>query len=123
MKKYVFTIRDDVCLANGKDVEATELLAKMKLWGEVEDYDRSVSAVKAEYQATVDNLTAQLSAIKYQELTEDEIDLVLAYRANKAKISAGFLNRIGELEGELVDIKNEDMIRAEKILALFNKEA
>ena len=123
MKKYVFTVRDDVCIANGKDAEATELLAKMKLYGTVEDYDRATATMKAEYQANIDNLSIQLSAIKDQELTADELDVVLNYRANKAKISEGFLNRIGELEGELVEIKNEDMIRAEKILALFNKEA
>ena len=123
MKKYVFTVRDDVCIANGKDAEATELLAKMKLYGTVEDYDRANATMKAEYQANIDNLTAQLTAIKEQELTADEIDMVLAYRANKAKISEKFINRIDELEGELVEIKNEEQIRCEKIMALFNKEA
>ena len=120
MKKYVFTIRDDVCLANGKDVEATELLGKMKLWGEVEDYDRSISGVKAEYQATVDNLTTQLSAIKDQELTADEIEIVLAYRACKTTISDRFLRRINALEGELSDIKTEEQVRLEKIMAILN---
>ena len=122
MKKYVFTVKDDVCTANGKDVEATELLAKMKLWGEVVDYDRAIAVVKAEYQTTVDNLTAQLSAINEQKLTEDELQIVLAYRDCKTAISNKFTNRIDELEGELVSIKNEDMLRAEKILALFSRE-
>lgn len=123
MKKYVFTIRDDVCTANGKDVEATELLEKMKLWGDVEDYDMAISAVKAEYQATVDSLTTQISAIKEQELTEDELEIVRAYRASKAKISEKYVTRINALEGELAEIKTEEQIRSEKIMAILGREA
>ena len=33
MKKVVFTIKDDVCAANNRDVNATNLLEKMKLRG------------------------------------------------------------------------------------------
>ena len=120
MKKYVFTIRDDVCTANGKDVEATELLAKMKLYGEVEDYDRAIATVKAEYQSNIDSLTTQISAIKEQELTEDEFKIVLAYRACKSAISEKYLHRINALEGELSEIKTEEQIRLEKIMAILN---
>lgn len=123
MKKYVFTIRDDVCTANGKDVEATELLAKMRLWGEVEDYDRAVSVVKAEYQANIDNLTTQITAIKEQKLTADELKLVLAYRACMDEIIAQYIARINMLEGELEGIKTEEQIRLEKIMAILNKNA
>lgn len=123
MKKYVFTIRDDVCNANNKDVEATELLTKMKLYGTVEDYDRSIAIIKAEYQSNIDNLTTQLTNIKDQELTADEIEIVLAYRLAKAKISEKFISRIDELEGELSEIKAEEQIRLEKIMAILNKDA
>ena len=107
MKKYVFTIRDDVCTANGKDVEATELLAKMKLWGEVEDYDRAIAAVKAEYQATVDNLTTQITAIKEQELTVDEMRMVVAYRENKAEVVSRYIAEAESYKNELAGIKTE----------------
>lgn len=101
MKKYVFTIKDDVCAANGKDVEGTELLAKMKLWGDVEDYEVAVAAIRAEYETTIKNLTAQLTAIKDQELTNDEISLLNAYRTCKKATGDLYQARIAALEGEL----------------------
>lgn len=107
MRKYVFTIKDDVCVANGKDVEATELLTKMRLWGDVEDYDVSVSAVKAEYQATVDNLTTQLTAIKEQELTNDEMAMIEAYRKIKALVVAGYIDEAEAYKTELLAVRGE----------------
>lgn len=121
MKKYVFTIKDDVCAANDKPVEATELISKMRLWGDVEDYDGAIAAVKAEYQATVNNLTAQLQAIKEQELTDDELRLVLSYRACKAAISEKYQNRIDTLEGQLEDIKVEEKNRLDQIMAILGQ--
>lgn len=106
MKKYVFTIKDDVCAANGKDIEASELIAKMKLWGDVEDYEKVVASVRAEYQAVVDNLTAQIAAIKNQELTDDEIALLNAYRSCKKTTGDKFQVRIDALENQLVEISN-----------------
>lgn len=104
MKKFVFTIKDDVCAANGKDTEATELLAKMKLWGDVEDYEHALVAVRAEYQAVIDNLNAQLAAIKDQELTDDEIVLLNAYRGCKQSTGNVFQTRIAALENELAEL-------------------
>lgn len=119
MKKLVFTVKDDVCAANGKDVAATELIEKMKLYGNVEDYERVVATVRAEYQATVDNLTAQINAIKAQDLTPDELELVKAYRACKDKISGAYETRIGTLENQLDDIRAEEQTRLEKIMAIL----
>jgi hypothetical protein len=121
MKKYVFTIKDDVCAANGKDVNATELLAKMKLWGDVTDYDKATAQERAEYQTVVDSLTAQLGAIKAQELTDDEIVLLNAYRECKAKNAAVYDARIDELEGQLDDIRIEEQQRVEQIIALLQR--
>ena len=108
MKKYVFIIKDDVCAANGKDVNATELLQKMKLWGDVVDYDKETAVLRAEYQASIDNLAAQLNAVKAQELTPDEIAMVAAYRENKAVIGEKYQVRIDALEGQLEEIKVEN---------------
>lgn len=109
MKKYVFTIKDDVCIANGKDIEATELLSKMSLWGDVEDYDTAISAVKAEYQATVDNLTTQLTESKEQNpnLTEDESRMLLSYRENKSMVVADYIAEAEAYKSELGLVKSE----------------
>ena len=104
MKKFVFTIKDDVCAANGKDLEASELIAKMKLWGDVEDYERAVASVRTEYQAIIDNLNTQLAAIKEQELTDDEIIFLNFYRERKAILGKVYEARIGKLENELDEI-------------------
>jgi hypothetical protein len=66
MKKVVLTVKEDVCAVNCKDPAATELIEKMKLWGDVTDFDDEVKAVKAEYQKSLDNLAAQVNAIKEQ---------------------------------------------------------
>ena len=46
MKDYAFIIKEDVCAANGKDVEATELIQKMKLWGEVKPLEDVLASVR-----------------------------------------------------------------------------
>lgn len=120
MKKYVFTIKDDVCAANGKDIEATELLAKMRLWGDVEDYEKATAAERAEYQATIDGLTAQLSAIKSQELTDDEIVLLNSYRACKKATGDAYQARIDTLEQQLEDISTGYQKKIEQISALIS---
>ena len=119
MKKYVFTVKDDVCAMNGKDINATELLEVMKHYGSVEDYDSVFANVKAEYQATVDNLTAQINVMKAHDLTPDELELVKSYRACKDRISAGYESRIGTLETQLAEIRSEEQTRAEKIMAIL----
>lgn len=119
MKKYVFTIKDDVCAANDKDIEATDLLAKMKLWGDVEDYEKVIAPVKEEYQRMVDNITAQLNAIKAQELTDDEIVLLNAYRGCKGATSEAFLHRISALEEQLAKDRADYQKKAEQISELL----
>lgn len=122
MKKYVFTIKDDVCAANGKDIEATELLEKMKLWGDVEDYEKAVATVRAEYQATIDGLNSQLAAIKSQELTDDEINLLNAYRACKKATGDAYQARITELEKKLDEDRATYLKKAEQISLLLCQE-
>ena len=121
MKKYVFTVKDDVCAANGKDVNATELLTKMKLYGDVVDYDKATAAERAEYQSVVDSLSAQLDVIKAHNIPEEELVLLTAYRECKARLAAGYETRIDALEGQLDDIRVEEQNRIEQILALLKK--
>ena len=46
MKKIIFTVKDDVCAANGKDLNATDLINKMKEYGSVESYDVVIDPIK-----------------------------------------------------------------------------
>lgn len=118
MKDYAFIIKEDVCAANGKDVEATELIQKMKLWGEVKPLEDVLASVRKEYQTIIDNLTAQYNAIKAQELTPDEIVLLNSYRDCKAVTGEAYEKRISGLEQCLEDVRISSKKRAEQIAQL-----
>lgn len=121
MKKVVLTIKDDVCAKNGKDVNATELLTVMSHYGTVESYDSVVAKDKAEYQATIDNLNAQLNAIKEQELTVDEIKMVKAYRENKSAVVAEYVAEAETYKSQLNAIKTEHEQRVARLKALLEE--
>ena len=122
MKKVVLTIKDDVCAKNGKDVNATELLTVMSHYGTVESYESVVAKDKAEYQATIDNLTAQLTAIKEQELTVDEIKMVKAYRENKTSVVSAYVAEAENYKSQLQAVKNEHEQRVAKLKAILGDE-
>ena len=116
MKKVVLTIKDDVCAKNGKDANATELLTVMSHYGTVESYDAVVAKDKAEYQATIDNLNAQLTAIKEQELTVDEIKMVKAYRENKSAVVADCEKKLNAM-AETLRLGNEKLAQAKAVIS------
>ena len=122
MKKVVLTIKDDVCAKNGKDVNASELLTVMSHYGTVESYESVVAKDKAEYQATIDNLTAQLTAIKEQELTVDEIKMVKAYRENKTLVVSAYVAEAESYKSQLQAVKNEHEQRVAKLKAILGDE-
>jgi hypothetical protein len=101
MKKYVFTIKEEICVAHGKDPAATELLKVLPHYGTVEDYDSIVADVKLDSQATIDKLTSHIKSIEEQELSDDEIALLRTYRANKESVTAAHLARENELTKQL----------------------
>lgn len=113
MRKIVFTIKDEVCQANGKDVNATELLTVMTKFGSIEDYDKVVALEKAEYQSTIDSLNRHISEIADQKLTADEIKFVNQYRALKQENGKVYEGRIVQLENQLAADKtmHENVIR------------
>ena len=115
MKKYVFTVKEDICNANNKDINATELLSIMSHYGTVVDYDKDTAVVKAEYQAAIDNLNVQLSAIKDQELTVDEIAMIKAYRDAKNSVIVQYTDTIKTYEGTLNNLRTEFENRIAKI--------
>ena len=113
MQKYVFTVMDDVCQANGKDVNATELLSKLRLYGKVEKYEEVVARNNKEYEDVIASLNAAYDAIAAQNLTSDEIAMVNTYRANKEEISKSYVAENNVLKNELASIKakQENILR------------
>jgi hypothetical protein len=120
MKKLVFTIKDDVCTANAKDVNATRLLEVMKGYGTVEDYDAHVAGIKAEYQKTLDNVVAQNEAIKQQNLSDEEIAIVNAYRTQRAKAVKVYEDENAGLKKTLADVKAKHEATIELISNAIN---
>ena len=89
MKAYVFTMKEDICSANGKtESQKQEVLKVLNHYGTVEDFEQVVAADRAKYQAVIDNQLKQINAIKDQELTDDEIAMVVAYRNAKSGVVA-----------------------------------
>lgn len=121
MKKYVFTVKDDTCLANGKDVNATQILDVMRTYGTVEDYDTHVAVIKQEYQKTLDNLVAQNRAIEEKNLTDDEFAIVMEYRRQRAKAVQVHIDERDEARQTLATVKAEHEKTIEMIANVINK--
>lgn len=121
MKAFVFTVKDDVCTANNKDVNATKILEVMRTYGTVEDYDEHVKAIKNQYQASLDNVVAQNEAIKEQNLTSDEIELVNAYRKLRAQATKSYITENDTLRKQLEEIQAENEKRNDAIAVLIGR--
>jgi hypothetical protein len=121
MKKLVLTIKDDVCLANGKDVNASRLIEVARTYGTVEEFDSVVAQIRAEYQTTLDNVVAQNEAIKAQNLTDEEIAIVNAYRTQRAKAVKVYQDENAGLKQTLEDVKTEHERTIELISNVINK--
>lgn len=103
MKKYLFHVLEDVCIENNKDPSAvTKLLEVMSHYGYVDDYDNVVSAVCADHQKTIDNLTAQIKKYESLNLTQDEICLLNAYRLCKTDVEKVHTEKEVALSNQLI---------------------
>lgn len=122
MKKVVLTIKEDVCVKNNKDVNATELLNVMAHYGTVETYEAATAKDKAEFQATIDSLNKQLNDIKEQELTVDEIKMVKSYRENKTSVVSAYVAEAEQYKNQLQAVKNEHEQRVAKLKAILGDE-
>ena len=122
MRRFVFTIKDDVCSANGKDsAKQAELINVMKGYGDVEDYEAVLSSERTKYQAIIDNQTKQIESIKEQELTADDMKIVKIYRECKAINDAEHLAKINELVAQLEAVKAESEKRTAKIREILGE--
>lgn len=118
MIKVVLTVQSDVCVKNGKDVNATELLKRMATYGTVENFNDCVKAIETDYQKTIDNLVAANEAIKAQNLTAEEIVWLSFIRERKAIETDGFVKQIAARDKIIEDVRADSQKRAEQ-LALF----
>lgn len=117
IKKYVVTVKGNTCDENGKD--AALFPDKARLYGEVEDYDVNMAAVKEEYNREYNELKANYEAIKSLKLTADEVTFLNVYRKLKAEINAAHVSEKETLKKQLADIKAENEGRIAKIAAIL----
>ena len=114
MKQFVFTMQDDVCNAHNKtEFQKQEILKKLVEYGTLEDFDTVLASERAKYQQVIDNQTKQIEAIKEQELTQDEMAMVKAYRiaisgvvAQHKAVEDECRKTIATLEDTLTQFKN-----------------
>lgn len=122
MLKFVVMVQDDVCLKNGKDPNATELLKKAATYGKVVPFDDCVKDIKAEYEKTIGNLNAMNEAIKAQNLTEEEIAIVNAYRTQRAIAVKVHIEEKEKLRHTLEEVKAEHERTIAVIANVINKK-
>lgn len=114
MKQFVFTMLDDVCTLNNKtEAQKQEVLKVLTHYGKVEDFDTVLASERAKYQEVIDNQTKQIEAIKEQDLTQDEMAMVKAYRiaisgvvAQHKAVEEECRKTIATLEDTLTQFKN-----------------
>lgn len=113
MAKWVLDVREDVCLANGKDVQAVELLKVMRAYGEVTPFETAVANKIAPLQNTIDNLVKRIEEIEDQNLTDGEMSVVKALRlvidgevAKHEAVEAECRKTITTLEDTLTKLKS-----------------
>lgn len=119
MTNVVLKVKESIALANGKDPAATELIAKMKLWGEVTTLEDELAKVINEYQKELDRVTAQFNAIAAQQLTPDEIIFLNCYRERKDEFGAEKDRVIAEQQKMLEDLRESFKRRSEQIAQLI----
>ena len=118
MKKLIVTIKDEVCLKNGKDAASqAKLLEVLTHYGSVEDYNRHIATLEAGWQKSLDEMTAQYNAIADQNLTKDELCMVKAYRESKADVVCEYTVKIDELTETLRNVKEKQEQTKALILA------
>lgn len=108
------TFKEDVMATNNKtEANVNELLNVMAHYGSVESYEAATAKDRAESQATIDGLNKQLSDIKEQELTIDELNIVRSYRIAKKSVVDKYVAENESLKESLrkADEKAKDMSR------------
>lgn len=99
MTKYVFTAREDIMLEHGKDNEKLSLLlAKMREYGTIEDYDTVVAKITAEGADELARFKSQYEVVKLRDISDDEAEVVNKIRDISEKISATYRQKYDTLK-------------------------
>lgn len=94
MTKYVFTVREDIMVGNGKGSEQLSmLLTKMREYGVIEDYDTVISKVSAEKDDELINLKQKYDAVALRDVSDDEAEIVNKIRDIADKLSSVYKNK------------------------------
>lgn len=118
IKKYAFTVKEEVMSANNKTLgQLQELLGVLSHYGVVADYDADRKAENAEYQASIDGLKSQLETLKADpriSVTADELEIIKVCRLNvakheadKDKVIAEYQTAVTKLEDTLSQFKTK----------------
>lgn len=99
MTKVVFTIKDDICAKNGKDVKATELFSVMSKYGTIENFDTVMAKEKAELNSIINGLNAKLETIAEYNVSETELPVLKAHRGSVA-------SEVGVVKAENENLKD-----------------
>lgn len=77
MRKYVFTVREDIMLKESKSEEMlAKLIGKMNEYGTVEEYDTVINRVSAEKDDELINLKAAYDNAKLRDVTDEEAEVI-----------------------------------------------
>lgn len=119
MKVIVITVQDDVCARNGRDPEALTLIEKAKNYGKVESGEAYMATKKAEYEAIIKNLRAQVEANAENGVTPAELEILRMLRKKSAAEAASYEHTIAERDAQLQAIQTEAENRAAQIKAIY----
>lgn len=121
MKTIVITVLDDVCAKNGRDPEALTLIEKAKLYGKVESGEQYVAGVRIEDQAIINNLVSQLEAIKENEVSPAELEILKALRQKARNEGKVYEDEISALKNQLKRVVEEGENRTKAIRAILGE--
>lgn len=114
MRKLIFTLQDDICLKNNKtEGMQSDLLRKLCEYGTLEEYSTHIAKHDAEWQAKLDNMTAQYNSIVEYGVTDTELPILRAVRAAVDKSVQVVESKCSVMENKLKEAE-------EKATALAN---
>lgn len=88
MRKYVFTVREDIMLKESKTEDMlAKLIGKMNEYGTVEEYDTVINRVSAEKDDELINLKAAYDNAKLRDVTDEEAEVINKIRDIAEKLA------------------------------------
>lgn len=102
MRKYVFTVREDVMLKAGKSEEQLAMLiSKMGEYGTVEEYDAVINRVSAEKDDELVNLKAAYDNAKLRDVTDEEAEVINKIRDIADKLANTYKAKYDNLKSRV----------------------